>query len=112
MHIDNTADLCVLENIHTLYQQSVRHFQIRRKLLHLRRAREPFKVRIEIVNRMAYFVERMKEVFLEFAVRAESVLFKKEGNAIAGIEEIFVARPFLFGGVKHGQMPVVVKTRN
>src|SRR5215213_7572548 len=109
MDINHAADAGVLENVHALDYQSLSQFKLGSQLFHLRRPGKSFENRIKVVQRVSDFVERMKEVVFELSVLGECVFFKKERDAVARIQKIFVARALLLRGLKDGRMTLIVK---
>ncbi len=78
MNIYHAANPRVFENVHALNYQSVEQLKLRRQLLHLWRPGKSVKNRVEIMQRVSDFVERMKKVVFKSTVFIKRILFKKE----------------------------------
>ena len=56
------------------------------------------KDRIEIVQRVADFIDRKLLALAQFAIRPERFLLKKETDPVARREKVIIARARLFAG--------------
>src|SRR5215475_2167521 len=97
---DIAADIRLFEDVHRLQEDRLGVTQIGADRRQLRLSRKGVEDRVEVVQRVPDFIDRPLLVVSQAAIGSESVLFKKEADLVAGVEEVIVARSGLLASRK------------
>src|SRR5262245_46684737 len=105
---DLASYIRLFENVHRCQKQRLAVTQIGADRRQLRLSRKGVENRIDVVQRVPDFIDRALLGVSQPAVGGESVLFKKEANLVAGVEEVIVAHAGLLASRKdRGHAPWV-----
>jgi hypothetical protein len=96
-----SADPRLFEDVHGLYKSRRSQTDLRSDRRQARIARKPIEVRIQIVQRMTYLIDR--QVFLggQQAIVIECALLEKKPNLAARRQKVIVGRRFLVGRAEY-----------
>src|SRR5215510_2183216 len=97
---DLAADVRLFEDVHRLQEQRLGESQTGADRRQPGLPRKGVEDRVEIVQRVPDFVDRALLGVSQAAVGGESLLFKKEANLVARVEEVIVARSGLLSSRK------------